>query len=262
MNQVGHLNELHAKYYDKGLRIVAISNESPGVVKSKLIDGAGAKYWVGVDPGGAMLRAFGGGGIPHAYLVDATGTIVANGSPTQLQFEPLLADAFDPALGRDLHPSLKALETLYEKGEVGAAWAGAAKAAAAGDEAARDAQFLRERAAAYAAWRKRLVEKALEARDFAAAMEELEALPKTFAGMEVATWAGAKAKELAADPVAAKEIAAAQALVKARALEAKAEGKAKKLGPARGAYKAILKKYPGTKAAEQAQAALAALPEE
>jgi uncharacterized protein (DUF1501 family) len=261
MSQVGHLNELHDKYYDKGLRIIAISNESPGVVKSKLIEGARARYWVGADPSGSMLRAFGGGGIPHAYLVDASGTIVANGYPTQLQFEPLLADAFDPALGRDLHPSLKALQKLYEKGEVGKAWAAAEKPASAGDDAARDARFLREKAEAYGAWRKRLVEKALEAKDYVTAAEDLEEISRSFAGMEVGAFASAKAKELAADEVAAKEVAAAQALRKARALEAKAEGKPRKLGAARNAYKAILQKYPGTKAAQLAQKALAALPE-
>jgi len=260
MNQVGDLNKLHDEYFSKGLRVIAISDEPAGTIKSKLIEGKGAKYWVGSDPGKEMLRIFGGGGIPHAYLIDATGTIVKDGHAGSMDFQSLLADTFDPALGRDLHASLKALQKLYEKGEVGKAWVGAEQPAAGADDAARDAQFLRERAVAYAEWRKMLLEKAIEAKDYGAASDDLEQIPKMFAGMEVATWALEKRKALDADAEVAKEMKAFDGLAKARALEAKAEGKAKKLGPARVAYKSVVKKYPGTKAAEMAQKSLDALP--
>ncbi|MGQ0613888.1 MAG: hypothetical protein ACT4PV_09150 [Planctomycetaceae bacterium] len=261
MAQVGHLSELHEKYYAKGLRVIAISDEPSSTLKSKLIDAKSPKYWVASDPDRATVAGFieaGRRGIPHSYIVDANGTVVGSGIPNEQQIEELLKAAFDPSLGRDLHPALKPLQKAYEKGDIGKAWAGAARYLENSDgEISRDAQFLREKAEAFAAWRRKLVEGALEAKEYGSAYADLKMLLVDYSGMEVATWAADQKKILDDDPVVEKELKGWEALEKARALEQKAEGKEKKLGPARSAYKSIVKKYPDTRAAKMAEEALA-----
>jgi hypothetical protein len=257
---VGHLNELHDKYFEKGLRVLAISDEPLNKIKAVMVDDLGARYWMGSDPGKETMAPFGGGGIPHAYLVDASGKVVADLHPGSLQdsqIEALLAKVFDPSLGRELHKSLAPLVKEYEKGAWGKAWSGAARYEGNEDAAlAADAAFLRERCEAVAAHRKQLVEEAVAEKSYGDALDDLSAIAKDFAGMEAAQWAGARQKELAADPAVAGEIKAWEAYSKAAEKEREAEGKEKKLGQARNAYKAIVKKYPGTRAAGLAQKAL------
>ncbi|MHC5050323.1 MAG: TlpA family protein disulfide reductase [Planctomycetota bacterium] len=262
MRQVGHLNELHRKYFDKGLRIIAITAESLGTVESKMKDPA-PEFWIGSDPGRAtqsQFKAGKGGGIPHAYLIDATGKVVSDMHPASLkeqQIEELLKDAFDPSLRPDLHGSLKSLVKQYNSGQYGKAWAGAARLLEQGDRVVTaDAEHLREKAEACAAFRRKLVESGVKAKDYLTVYDDLADLSKNFAGMEVATWAADMKKKLDGDPAVALEVKAWKALRKAQAKERKAEGKAKKLGPARTAYKRLVKKYEGTAAAQKAGEAL------
>lgn len=259
MNQVVHLNELNDKYFAKGLRIVAISDEPVGTIKSKLIEAKGAKYWVGSDPERTTFRqcADGSVGIPHAYLVDASGNVVSDGFPSDQQIEDLLKDTYDPALGRDLCPQLKAAQKSYEKGDIGAAWAAAGKLTESPDAtAAADARFLQERAQSYADWVRKGVEADVAAKDYVSAIGGIQRLSRNFAGMEAASWAAEQEKTLNADPAVSSELTAWKLLEKAQAAEQKAEGKEKKLGPAKSQYKAIAKKYPGTRAAKMAEEAL------
>jgi hypothetical protein len=262
MKQVGHLNELQRKFFDKGLRIIAITAESMGTVESKMKSPA-PEFWIGSDPGRttqSQYKAGKGGGIPHSYLIDATGNVVGDMHPAGLkeqQIEALLKDAFDPSLQRDLHGSLKSLVKLYGKGQYGKAWAGAARFLEDEDRAVKaDAAFLREVAEACAAFRRKLVESGVKNKDYLTVYDDLADITKTFAGMEVATWAAATKKKLDADPEVAQELKAWKALRKAQGKERKAEGKAKKLGPARTAYKRLVKKFPGTAAAKRAEEAL------
>ncbi len=262
MRQVGHLNELHRKYFDQGLRIIAITAESLGTVESKMKDPA-PEFWIGSDPSRATQSQFKsgkGGGIPHSYLVDATGNVVANMHPASLkesQIEELLKDAFDGSLRPDLHGSLKSLVKAYDKGQYGKAWAGAARFLEHEDRVVQaDAAHLREQAEACAAFRKKLVESGVKNKDYLTVYEDLADLGKGFAGMEVATWAAATKKKLDGDPAVALEVKAWKALRKAQDKERKAAGKAKKLGPARTAYKRLVKKYPDTAAAKRAEEAL------
>lgn len=262
MRQVGHLNELHRKYFDKGLRIIAITAESMGTVESKMKDPA-PEYWIGSDPGRATQSQFKsgkGGGIPHSYLIDAAGKVVANLHPAGLkesQIEELLEGAFDASLRPDLHGSLKSLVKYYRKGQYGKAWAGAARFLEQEDRVVKaDAAHLREKAEAHAAFRKQLVESGVKDKDYLTVYGDLADLTKNFAGMEVATWAADMKRKLDGDPAVANELKAWKALGKAQAKERKADGKAKKLASARTAYKRLAKKYPGTAAAQRAEEAL------
>ncbi|MHC4547499.1 MAG: thioredoxin domain-containing protein [Planctomycetota bacterium] len=260
MDQVGHLNQLHEKYFDQGLRVIAISPEPMGTLESQL---GNARYWIGSDPGRNTSSQFltgRGGGIPHAYLVDALGKIVSDLHPARLQesqIEELLADAFAPDLGRELHPSLKSLVKLYEKGQYGKAWTGAARLVAHDNREVRaDALYLRERTEACAGFHRKLVESGIQRKDYPTVYGDLKEVSKVFAGMEVAKWAAETKRKLDAEPAVAREVKAWKALRKAQAKEEKAGGRAKKLGSARTAYKSIMKKYPGTRAAEVAAKAL------
>lgn len=260
---MGHLNELHDKYFEKGLRIVAISDEPLNKIKAVMVDELGARYWMGSDPSRETSTPFGGGGIPHAYLVDVSGRVVADMHPGNLQesqIEELLGKVFDPALGRELHKSLAGPVKEYEKGQYGKAWSGAARDTEDADGTlAADAAYLRERCEAVAAFRKGLAEEAIADRSYGSALDDLEGISKDFAGMEVAQWAAAKEKELGADPAVANELKAWKAWAKASEKERDAGGKEKKLGAVRTAYKSIVKKYPGTRAAELAEKALSRL---
>ena len=262
MRQVGHLNELHRKFFDKGLRIIAITAEPMGTVESKMKSPA-PEFWIGSDPDRTTQSQFlkgRGGGIPHAYLIDATGAVVGDMHPASLkaqQIEELLKDAFDPSLQRELHGSLKSLVKLHEKGQYGKAWTGAARFLEHEDRGVMaDAAFLRETAEACAAFRKKLVESGVKNKDYRTVYDDLADIAKKFAGMEVATWAAETRKKLDSDPAVAHEMKAWKALRKAQAKERRAAGKAKKLAPARTAYKRLVKKFPGTAAAKRAEEAL------
>jgi hypothetical protein len=262
MKQVGHLNELHRKFFDKGLRIIAITAEPMGTVESKMDDPA-PEFWIGSDPGRttqSQYKAGKGGGIPHSYLIDATGKVVSNMHPASLkeqQIEELLKDAFDPSLQRELHGSLKSLVKQYGKGQYGKAWSGAARFLEHEDRVVKaDAEYLRELAEACAAFRRKLVESGVVNKDYLTVYDDLADISKNFAGMAVATWAADMKKKLDGDPAVALEMKAWKALRKAQDKERKAEGKAKKLGPARTAYKRLVKKYEGTAAAQKAGEAL------
>ncbi len=261
MNQVGDLNKLHKKYFDRGFRVVAITAENTGVVKSKLISAKGAEYWVASDPGRATLGRFtvpgGRTGIPHMYLIDATGKVVGEGKSGEAQIEKLLEAVFIPDLGRDMHAKLKGAVKMYDKGQIGKAWAAAAKFAEGEDRTlAEDAKFLRTKAEAYGAHMQKFVEAGIADKDFDMVYDDIKAIGKDFAGMDVATWAADKKKELDADANVKNEMSAMKSFKKAAANEEKAGGKAKKMGPAIKGYKRVVKKYAGTRAAKMAEAAL------
>ncbi|MHC4954713.1 MAG: thioredoxin domain-containing protein [Planctomycetota bacterium] len=265
MNQVGHLEELNKKYYERGLRIIAVSAEPIGLLQAQVVEGRGGNYWIASDPDRATVSGYtqpGRRGIPHAYLIDATGTVVGEGVPDNGKIEQLLEGVFDASLGRELHKSLKAAVKSYEKGDYGKAYAAAAKFVDNEDRViSSDAKFLQERSTACANFAMGLVKKGIEQKDFTTVYDDLKRISKQFAGMEVAHWGGEKKKELDGSDEVKTEMKAWKALKKAQSKQAAAKGKAKKLGPAKKAYKSIVKKYPGTRAAKMAEEALRSLPQ-
>lgn len=82
---IPHLSKLQAKYQDR-VTFVGVSQEKPGVVKTFVGDqGDNMAYTVAVDVAGAVgkgyMWAFGQGGIPTAFVVDANGKVVWHGHP-------------------------------------------------------------------------------------------------------------------------------------------------------------------------------------
>jgi len=264
MGQVAHLQKLNEKYFDKGLRIIAITKEGTGIVEDMVIEQRGGKYWVASDPSGETMKSYtqkGSIGIPHTYVIDASGNVVSEGVPSEAKIGELLEATFDPSLGRDLHKALKSVVKTYRKGQYGKAYAAAAKSLENEDNAlVADARYLRKRCEDVAAFQQKMIESSVKAKDFTTAYADLGAAPKAFAGMEIATWAAAKKKELDADESVQIEVKAWSALGKARKKQASAKGKAKKMGPARKAYKSVMKRYPSTRAAKMAESALRSLP--
>ena len=91
-SSIPHLNEIYAKYKDKGLQIVGITDEDRAKIK-KFEKEVPIEYAVGLDANGKYAKPFGIQGIPHAVLVDKTGKVVWEGHPMSLkesQIEELL----------------------------------------------------------------------------------------------------------------------------------------------------------------------------
>ena len=104
---IPRLNELHAKYKDRGLVIIGVTEESAGVVR-KFQRATPMDYAVATDSGGKLNRKMGVDGIPHAFLADASGKVVWAGHPTSLREEQI-----EEVLGRGLPTSA---ETTTEVG--------------------------------------------------------------------------------------------------------------------------------------------------
>ena len=79
-----HLNQVYAKYKDKGLLIVGVSDEEAPVVK-EFMKKLPMNYAVAIDASGSLGSSFGIRGIPHALVVDKTGKIVWEGHPMELE---------------------------------------------------------------------------------------------------------------------------------------------------------------------------------
>ncbi|NDI17883.1 MAG: TlpA family protein disulfide reductase [Verrucomicrobia bacterium] len=91
-SSIPHLNEIYAKYKDKGLQIVGITDEDRAKIK-KFEKEVPIEYAVALDANGKYAKPFGIQGIPHAVLVDKTGKVVWEGHPMSLkesQIEELL----------------------------------------------------------------------------------------------------------------------------------------------------------------------------
>ncbi|MHC4520266.1 MAG: TlpA family protein disulfide reductase [Planctomycetota bacterium] len=85
LKSIPHLTALQKKHKDRVV-FVGVSNEDPGVVKPFVENqGDNMDYTVAIDSTGAVgkgyMRAFGQGGIPTAFVVDANGKIVWHGHP-------------------------------------------------------------------------------------------------------------------------------------------------------------------------------------
>jgi thiol-disulfide isomerase/thioredoxin len=85
LKSIPHLTALQKKHKDRVV-FVGISSEQPSVVESFVkTQGDNMDYTVAIDSSGDVgkgyMRAFGQGGIPTAFIVDAKGKIVWLGHP-------------------------------------------------------------------------------------------------------------------------------------------------------------------------------------
>ena len=80
---IPHLNEIHAKFKDRGLMVVGVTDE-PNAVIRKFRKEVPMDYAVATDTGGRLNEKMGVSGIPHAFLVNKSGEIVWEGHPGKL----------------------------------------------------------------------------------------------------------------------------------------------------------------------------------
>ncbi len=80
---IPHLNEIHAKYKERGLVIIGVTDEEKGIIEP-FMKKLPMHYSVAIDTNGKLGTAFGIEAIPHAMLVDKSGKIVWEGHPMEL----------------------------------------------------------------------------------------------------------------------------------------------------------------------------------
>ena len=70
------MNEMQAKYGDKGLRIVGVNVDARSEDARGFLDANPARFTVAFDPQGATPRSYGIKGMPSSVLIDASGKVV------------------------------------------------------------------------------------------------------------------------------------------------------------------------------------------
>jgi len=103
---IPHLNKLQAKYRDREVLFVSISNEPAAKVK-EFLKTTPMHYHVGIAASEGAYRAYMAGvrGIPHAFVVDRAGKVAWSGHPMMGMdgvVKKLVAGTFDPAKARKL----------------------------------------------------------------------------------------------------------------------------------------------------------------
>jgi hypothetical protein len=244
---VGHLDELYAKYKDRGLVVLAVTDEPRGLV-DKFISDTKAKHPIVIEDGDS-LRAFGGTGFPTMALIDARGRIAVAGMPQESDIERLLADTWSlPTLPR----KLGAVQKTLEKGDyAGTQKALEAQLAGTGlDEADRKAaedavKWIQDRGAKMLAG----AEEDEKAGDAYSAAQGFRRTADAFKGAELGTKADAALKALLADKAKKREVDAGDLLEKNRA-------KVRTMKPEQAVAwcRSFVKNFEGTKAAEKVNA--------
>lgn len=80
---IPHLNEIYAKFKERGLVVVGVTDEPNSVIR-KFQKEVPMDYPTATDTGGRLSEKMGVTGIPAAFLADKTGTIVWQGHPGTL----------------------------------------------------------------------------------------------------------------------------------------------------------------------------------
>lgn len=80
---IPHLNEIYAKFKDRGLRVVGVTDE-PEMVIRKFQKENPMDYPVATDTGGRLSEKLGVTGIPTAFLINKSGDIVWQGHPMSM----------------------------------------------------------------------------------------------------------------------------------------------------------------------------------
>ena len=247
---MGHLNQLWEKYKDKGVVLIAVTNEGRKLVDA-FVAKNGPKYPIVVESSDSA-DSYEIAGFPSRFVIGPDGKIAGNSFDEGLVDSLLAKQRIPPKLPEKAVDAAK----LLEKGK----YADARKsleAFAAGKVSADDA----ESANAAVKWIDDAAAASLAsaadsetAGDIAGAAQGYEDVAADFAGLEAATKAADALKALLAVPAKKNEVDGAKALAKAR-------GEARDMTPKKAipVYKAIATKFKGTKAGEKAQKYMEAL---
>jgi thiol-disulfide isomerase/thioredoxin len=211
---IPHLNELQEKYGARGFSVVGVTSEN---AKKTVpwIEKHGAKYAYGYDPSRHLSGLFQNKTIPFAALIDPLGKVVWTGHPARLADQDV-ERALEGALTRPVWQwpeEARPLAGMLQQGEYAAALALGAKLPA--DLGFDPQAFARARLEPLLARFAQLDEK----EDYAAAMGLGERLEKGLAGLPEGERVAARMRELRADPVVTRQVAAVQRMAE---LEARA----------------------------------------
>ncbi len=89
---IPHLNELHERYADDGLHILSFTDQSRRGIENFLAERT-MHYVVGT--GSELFRTYGVTGIPHAFVIDRSGTLRWHGHPGTPAFEQQIKAALE-----------------------------------------------------------------------------------------------------------------------------------------------------------------------
>ncbi len=106
---IPHLSEVQAKYRDKGVILVSVSDEPTSEVR-QFVESAGDKmaFTVACDEGGATKDAYLsalGGGIPYVFIINKAGQVAWHGIPfdgsMERSIDAMLAGTYDLAAAKE-----------------------------------------------------------------------------------------------------------------------------------------------------------------
>jgi thiol-disulfide isomerase/thioredoxin len=70
------MNEMHARYKDKGLKVLAINVDKDPAEAQRFLEMVTADFTIAYDPKGELPAAFKLKAMPSSYLIDKNGTVV------------------------------------------------------------------------------------------------------------------------------------------------------------------------------------------
>ena len=258
---IPHLIELHKKYAPKGVVICSLTNEPKSKVEAFARE-MGMTYPVGC--GSTSGGAYGVRGIPHAFVLDTSGTIVWHGHPAGGDFEaaiqkalrqtpPTLMSEKDKAASEAL---LEKVEALIKKEQYATAVAmlGKLKGADEDPKIAERAARIRTQLSAAAEVALKEANKQIEAKQYYEASLALGRVMSLGAGTPLADEATGRYKELLKNDGARAAIEQGKREKAAADLLAELEKAAPKKTPAAvlEAYDDLANRFPGTKAGQAA----------
>ena len=118
---IPHLTELQKRWKDKGVAIVALTDEPAARIRS-FVRGRGQNigYTVGIDEDGrtyeAYMRPFKVQGIPHAFIVDKAGKLVWHGHPAvqmERTVERILSGTYDIQAAKNAAKARKRIDEYF-----------------------------------------------------------------------------------------------------------------------------------------------------
>ncbi len=238
MRLVPHLVQLHEEKKDKGLNIIALTNNDRGTLE-KFVAEKGITYPIAIGGGGA----YGVSGIPHAYLIGADGKVVWEGNPSGANLDAMIDAELEKVRffpEADYSKRFNGALSACQKKDWTKALKEADKIAAdekrSTEEDIANATALRAYIEGLAADLLEEAKGAAETNDYFAAARAFGALEKQFEGLEASEEAEKTLKAWKKDKAIKKALKAGQLLEQGRALE-----KAKNFKGAMGAYMKAVK---------------------
>lgn len=245
---MGHLNQTWEKYKDKGVVLLAVTNEPRGLVDA-FVAKNGARYPIVIESGDSLAN-FEGNAFPSQFVIGPDGRIAGN------TFADGLIDSLLPKqrIAPKLPEKAAAAAKLLEKSKYGEARK-ALEAFAAGkvsveEIASANAMIKWIDEGAAAALASGAADEA--AGNFGSAAETYEDAAADYAGLDGAAKATDALKAMLSDATKKKEVDAWKALAKAKA-------EAKEMSPKKGLalLKSVAAKWKDTKAGAKAAAIVA-----